>query len=413
MKKSSSLHRFLINIYGYTFFDKLLLLTPVYAIFMQQHGITDMQLSLLFILLSVGTFTGQIPVTWLMNKIGPKYAMIIGQILKGIGFIIWLFWPVFIGFAIGMFLWGVMYAIYNVALEGMIYDELRARRNHKIYAKVLGVQRNISSAATALSAFGSLLMFAGYNWITYVSLVMLAISVIFIWRIETNAYPRGRKQNIRKIRFITVFKTGARICRVTPCIFLMMVLTVLVECMAYLDNYLSPIGYEIGLPVEFVGIIQFFILGCVILGQTFAYRFARVKDWIIYSTICVGGVLFVLFSVFYSVSGLWLLGGAYVLFSAVSILLYARFQDFLPSSYRSVILSIYSIANNIIYIVVCMLIGLGGLLGGWRYSVLILGMGLIYIGAWALLFVGDKCAVNAAPNDRRIKNIARAANNAS
>lgn len=39
MNKNSALRRFLRNVYGYSFFNKLILLTPVYAVFMQEHGL--------------------------------------------------------------------------------------------------------------------------------------------------------------------------------------------------------------------------------------------------------------------------------------------------------------------------------------------------------------------------------------
>lgn len=403
MKKKSSLRRFLLNIYGYSFFNKLMLLTPVYAVFMQANGMTEMQLSSLFIILSLGTFATQIPVTWITNKLGQKNSIVLGQALKGIGFVLWLLWPTYWGFAVGMFLWGVMTAFFNVSFESMVYDELRARRHHDIYAKVLGVRYNLQAIAAALSAFGSLLMFVGYEWITIVSLVPLVLSMLFIMRIDLRAPERKVRKTQRKMRFMTVFKTGARICARTPCIMLMMMISLLVANVAYLDDYLSPIGIEIGLPVEFVGIIQFFILGCSVLGQTFAYRFTKVKDWILYTTICIAGGAFVLFSMFYNAAGLWTLGLAYVLFSAINILLYSRFQDFVPSSYRSVILSLYSIGDNIIYMAVCLIIGLGGTLGSWRYSVLALGMILVGVGLWALLFVKDKCAVGQNPNIRVLK----------
>ena len=60
-------------------------------------------------------------------------------------------------------------------------------------------------------------------------------------------------------------------------------LTLLVRNICYLDDYLSPIGIEIGLPVVYVGLVQFFALGCSVLGQTFAHRFKSVPDWILYS----------------------------------------------------------------------------------------------------------------------------------
>lgn len=403
MNKKSELRRFLRNVYGYSFFNKLILLTPVYAVFMQENGLTDLQLSLMFVILSAGTFLTQIPVTWITNKLGTKPAIILGQLLKAIAFVLWLIWPTFWGFAIGMFLWGMEWAFFNVSFEGMVYDELRARRHQKIYSKVLGIRYNVQAIGTALSAFGSLLMFAGYGWITFASLVSLALSALCIARIDIKSHSNA-KRNVKKTQFMKLFKTGVRICAKTPCIWMMLMLSLLVANVAYLDDFLSPIGTEIGLPVEFVGFVQFFILGCAVLGQTFAYRFSRVRDWLLYLLICAGGAAFVLFSVFYSLSGLLALGLAYVLFSGLNILLYSRFQDFVPTKYRSVILSLYSIGDNIIYIGTCLIIGLGGMLGSWRYSVMILGMILIGVGLWALLFVRDKCAIAAMPGAMAIKN---------
>lgn len=403
MNKKSELRRFLRNVYGYSFFNKLILLTPVYAVFMQENGLTDLQLSLMFVILSAGTFLTQIPVTWITNKLGTKPAIILGQLLKAIAFVLWLIWPTFWGFAIGMFLWGMEWAFFNVSFEGMVYDELRARRHQKIYSKVLGIRYNVQAIGTVLSAFGSLLMFAGYGWITFASLVSLALSALCIARIDIKSHSNA-KRNVKKTQFMKLFKTGVRICAKTPCIWMMLMLSLLVANVAYLDDFLSPIGTEIGLPVEFVGFVQFFILGCAVLGQTFAYRFSRVRDWLLYLLICAGGAAFVLFSVFYSLSGLLALGLAYVLFSGLNILLYSRFQDFVPTKYRSVILSLYSIGDNIIYIGTCLIIGLGGMLGSWRYSVMILGTILIMVGLWALLFVRDKCAIAAMPGAMAIKN---------
>ena len=402
MAQGLSLRRFLRNVYGYSFFNKLILLTPVYAVFMQENGLNDIQLALMFIILSAGTFLTQIPVTWITNKFGAKNAIILGQILKAAAFILWYFYPTFIGFAIGMFLWGVEWAFFNVAFEGLVYDELRARRHQRMYSRVLGIRYNVQAIGTALSAFGSLLMFAGYGWITIASLASLVASVICVIRMRLRAKSVGAKTT-RKTNFIKLFKTGAKICARTPCILLMLLLSLFIANIAYLDDYLSPIGIEIGLSVEFVGIIQFFILGCAVLGQTFAYRFARIRDWILYVMICIAGAMFVLFSVDYSLRGLWALGAAYVLFSGLNILLYSRFQDFLPSRYRSVILSLYSIGDNIIYIGTCFVIGLGGMLGSWRYSIMILGMILIGIGLWAILFIRDKCAILPALGKNVVK----------
>lgn len=199
MKKNSSLRRFLRNVYGYAFFNKLILLTPVYAVFMQENGMSGIQLALMFVILSAGTFLTQIPVTWITNKIGAKPAIILGQVLKAAAFVLWYFWPTFAGFAIGMFLWGMEWAFFNVAFEGMVYDELRARNHQRMYARVLGVRYNVQAIGTALSAFGSLMMLVGYGWITVASLVALGLSIVCVMRMQLRARaarPRRVKKQI-------------------------------------------------------------------------------------------------------------------------------------------------------------------------------------------------------------------------
>ena len=406
MKTSPSLRSFLRNIYGYSFFNKLMLISPVYAVFMQDHGMSDMQLSVLFMLLSLATMGTQIPVTWLTNRLGQKNAVQLGQLLKGIGFVVWLIWPTFWGFALGMILWGAMTAFFDTAFEGMIYDELRARHHNNIYARVLGTRYNVQAAGAGFAAFGSLLMFVGYEWITIASLVSVALSMICIGRIKVRSHGTiSVHRPTRRVRMIKLFKTAFHICRATPCIFLMMSLCLLVANFSYLDDYLSPIGIEIGIPVVYVGLMQFFVLACMILGQTFAYRFEKVKDWILYAAVCALGAFFVAFAFHYSVVGLWALGGAYVLSSGLYVLLYSRFQDFIPPSYRTVILSLYSIGDNFVYILLCMMMGLGGTLGSWRYSILGVGAMLVGVGVWALLFIGDKCSINMNPNKNAIKTV--------
>ena len=370
----------------------MLLLASVYSVFMQENGMADMQLSSLFIILSAGIIASQIPVTWLANKIGHKYSIIFGQFLKAAVFILWLFVPTFGGFAVGMFLWGTQTAIYNVSFETVVYDELSARHHRNLYAKVLGVIYNIQAVAVVFAASSSLLMFFGYEWITLASVTALVVSSLFILSIKFKHKKSQEPRKAKKIRSISFIKTAFKVCKKTPCIFMITIVLWMYSNFAYLDDYLSLIGLEIGLPVEYIGIVSFFFLGCSVLGQTFAYRFSKVKDWILYTAICVLGISFIAFSIFYSVAALLFLGIGYILLSSLFVLLFARLQDFIHTMHRPVILSLYSIGDNVFYLLMCLLVGFGGSLGSWRYGVLFAGIVLILTGLCALLFVKDRCA---------------------
>ncbi len=388
----SSLRHFVIDICGYAFFNKLTMLTPVFAVFIQSHGVSDFQLSWLFMLYSIAIVVTQMPVTWITNRIGRRPAIILGQTLKAIGFSLWFLWPTFWGFGIGVFLWGMQYAFSEVALDALIYDELVARNRRKLYTAVLGRQYTAAAFGIALSAFGSLMMFMGYGWVTLASVIALGISILFVLDmrlIQSNTI-------YVKNNLVGLLRSGFRICRRNPCVLMFMVICMMLVDLVYLDDYFSPIGISIGLPVEYVGIIPFIMLGCNAMGRNAAHRFSRISNTMIYCLIGLIGMLFVGFSIFYSVGGLLILGAAYFISAIVSTILYSRFQDSIPTQYRSILLSFYSFGVNLIYIFVCFIIGLGGSLGSWRYGVLMLGALLIWLGLWAMISFGHDCKTDVA-----------------
>ena len=61
--------------------------------------------------------------------------------------------------------------------------------------------------------------------------------------------------------------------------------------------------------------------------------------------------------------------------------------------YRSVVLSLYTTINYVLYMLVCGIVGLGASLGSWRYSIFILGGLMIGLGLYAKIFVRNTCRV--------------------
>lgn len=386
MQKLKDIKRFLFDVYAFSFLNKFLLLTPVYTIFMQENGMNGFQLSSLFVILSIGTFVMQIPSTWIASKIGNKRAVALGQCLKIIGFLLWFAFPSYWIFALGMFLWGMQVAFFNVSFEGMLYDELAARNKQNYYTKVLGIRYNVQSIGLALAAFGSLLLYIGYNWIVWLSVLTMLLSVLCILRIK-NIACNTAKQTQNKEGFLKRFTEGLKVSLKIPYVSSLLLLALFVANATYLNEFISPISLDIGVKPELVGLVQFFLLICYIIGQTFAYKFSKVRPLFIGLGIFTAGACFILFSIFYSVYGLWILGLSYVIFSGINILLYSKFQSALPAKHRAAMLSVYSIGDNIFYIGTCMIIGFGESFGSWRYSIMILGGILVMAGIWSIFFM--------------------------
>lgn len=381
--------RLLISIYGFAFFNKFLLLTPVYAIFMQQNGLSDFMLSSMFILSALGTIFGQFPVTLLTNKLGQRASMIVGQCLKAFAILLWLAIPNYIGFSVGMILWGVQAGFRSVAFEGLIYDNVAANGAKKDYTRILGRKSTYESVGTALSACGSLLMFLGYAWVTWLSVAAIAMSVVCL--LMMHPMYRSNKKSIKSSGLISLFREGVLICLRTPCLLLTMILTLLVVNIPFLDDFLSPIGLQLGISTEYVGILSFFLLGCATMGQRFAYRFAHIPEWLLCALIGVVGVGYITFGYIYNTNSLWILGMSYMIFYGIYTLLYARFQNMIPTTHRSVVLSLYTTMTYIVYMLVCGVIGLGSIWGSWRHSVIILGVLMLALCVWAFVYARPHC----------------------
>ncbi len=383
--------RLMLGIYGFAFFNKFLLLTPVYAIFMQQNGLNDWQLSTMFIISALGTILCQGPITFITNRLGQRWSMMIGQMLKMFAIVLWLFMPNYTGFVIGMFAWGVQAGFRSVAFEGLVYDSVASYGKRREYSRILGRKSTYESIGTALSAFGSLLMFMGYEWVTWASVVSILISMICLLLLPYR--PINVPKSVMAIPMRNLLRTGLSVCLKTPCLISIMLLTLFVINIPFLDDFLSPIGLQIGIPTEYVGIVPLFLLGCATVGQRFAYKFTKISEKILYSIIGIIGLAFITFGTSYNIHTLWIMGIAYMLFYGVYTLLYSRFQHMIPPRHRSVVLSFYTTLNYILYMVVCGIVGLGSTLGSWRFSIIILGILMLGVCAWALLYVRRRCPV--------------------
>ena len=384
--------RLLFSLYGFAFFNKFLLLTPVYAIFMQQNGLTDFQLSMMFIVSAIGTILAQAPIAMITNRVGQRWSMMTGQFLKMFAILLWLVMPNYIGFVVGMFLWGVQAGFRSVAFEGLVYDSVSVYGMSADYPKILGRKSTYESIGTALSAFGSLLMFMGYEWVTWTTVMAILVSMICLLMVPRAAVVMNAP--VSTLKFRKLLRTGIRVCLRTPCLMTTMVLALLAANIPYLDDFLSPIGLQVGIPTEYIGIVLLFLLGCATLGQRFAYKFTHVPDWIIYALIGVVGINYILFGLTYSAATLWLMGIGYTLFYGIYTMLYSRFQHMTPSSHRSVVLSLYTTINYLIYMAVCGIVGLGATLGSWRFSIMILGGLMLVLCMFGAIFIRGRCRIS-------------------
>ncbi|MFQ6778466.1 MAG: MFS transporter [Alphaproteobacteria bacterium] len=381
------LNKFLFNIYGYTFFTSFLLLAPIYTIFMQKNGVSDFGLSILLIIWVVGVLSSQFLVSKISAKYGSRLTMIFGQVLLVVGYFLWVIYPTYTGFAIGMFLSGIQAAIYNVVPESMIYNFVETNGQEKNYERIIGNKRNIALIGNGLSMLGSLLFVYGYNFITALSVFSLFVSCIFVLQLPNTKKDISDKECV--CRF-SDFRDGLKILRSNRAFLVFLLLNVLVINLTFLNDFLPVIGTEIQIPTKYIGVFPLFLLFGHMIGYATAHYFAKISNKLIFLFILLGGILFLLFGLKYSIISILFLWFGYVIFGVVKILLYSRFQKTLHRSQRLVGLSFYNFINQLFYGFTCLLLGWGGTLGSWRYGIIILGVCIILLGLLPAIFYNRK-----------------------
>ena len=116
------------------------------------RGLTPWQVSLTLIAWSTTAFLLQIPAGVLADRLSRRWLLCGAHAARGLGFLIWLLFPTFAGFLIGLMLWAVKSAFTNGPFEALVYDELREAGRAEDYARVIGRAQGFFFAAILLSA---------------------------------------------------------------------------------------------------------------------------------------------------------------------------------------------------------------------------------------------------------------------
>ncbi|MDR1694400.1 MAG: MFS transporter [Lactobacillaceae bacterium] len=378
-KTNSKLKRFIKQAYAYKFFNSFILLYPLYAIMFKDHGMSDTEVSILLIFWSIGSIIFQIPCGLIADKYSRKNMILLGQAMKVCCFAVWLIFPNFIGFLTGFLMWGFQWAVNNSVFEALVYEELKSFRKRKLYAKVSGRNQAIHTIGEVTSAFGSLLIFLGYDIITYLSMASVISSFVVVLCMK----PNSKRKNKPNLSYLKILRQGINILKKEPKIFFIIVLLTTIIGLAYIDEYFGLIGLEMGFNKQYVGFIFASVLIMESLGGFIAHKFEGIPDSILYLGVIILGFIFISISLVYNIYGIIILAAFYFLYSIIKVLLFAKFQHSIKSNTRGTVLAFYSLFEQISSIGSYAVMMIAAALGSYKFGFLMLGsivavLGLIY-----------------------------------
>ncbi len=113
-------------------------LYALYALMFADNGLSDAQISALFLIWSLVGVIAEVPTGAIADRFSRRTALAIGGVLQGTGYALWMAVPGFTGGAAGFVLWGLGGALTSGSLEALLYDGLEAIGAAAHYTRLLG-----------------------------------------------------------------------------------------------------------------------------------------------------------------------------------------------------------------------------------------------------------------------------------
>ncbi|WP_344194573.1 MFS transporter [Kribbella karoonensis] len=178
----------------------------MYQLLFKDHGLSPAQISLLFVIWSATGFVLEVPSGAWADSYSRRKLLMLGALISGLGYAVWIALPSFAGFAAGFVLWGASSALISGTYEAFVYDELAARGRTGFYPTLLGRARSAAFvanlAATVLAA--PLFDLGGYVLAGAVSVLSCLVEAAVAWSLpEARAVDSARTEG-----YLRMLRTG-------------------------------------------------------------------------------------------------------------------------------------------------------------------------------------------------------------
>src|SRR5689334_16119208 len=120
------------------FLEDFMPIYPLYALLFVAHGVTTGQVSVLLIAWSLSSIVFEIPAGVIADKYDRRHVLVVGQVLRLVGYGMWIVAPSFWGFLVGFLFWAAQGALRSGTFEALVYDELAAHEQSTLLTKVFG-----------------------------------------------------------------------------------------------------------------------------------------------------------------------------------------------------------------------------------------------------------------------------------
>lgn len=260
---------------GQSFLDDLVLVYPVYAIMMLEHGVGELDLTLLFVIWSASSLTFEIPSGVLGDLLDRRAYVIVGSLIRASGYLTWWLLPSFAGFAAGFVLWSLGSAIHSGTLESLLYDALAEQGRTAEFSRIYGRGRAVNNVGVLIAmALGGFVAETGYMAVLLLSALAPVLSGALVFGLireppRSHADPESGPPGF----FLTLRSAGAALHGNRALRRISVMFVGLVAVFGTIDEFPGPLLAEHGvLTLGVIGVLYGAFLGAQSVGSAFAHR---------------------------------------------------------------------------------------------------------------------------------------------
>lgn len=372
------MRRLVLSACALRFLDSFLLIVPFYTVMFAEKGLSPAQIGLVLGAWSATGLVLEIPCGVLADCMSRRWLLAISQVLRAAGFLVWLAFPGFWGFLVGLTLWGMKSATMSGAFEAVVYDELKALGREAEYAKVFGrakAARGVGLVAASLTAAVAAPL--GYGPLIIAS----AISGLAAAGAALALPSAPRAVTVADWSYLSHLGRGAREAISLPGIPALIVFIAGVQAVAYATaDYWQLFGRDVGLPKPAIALFIAAMATAEAVGSLLSHRIRHLDPRWLYGLTCLGGLSIVAAAATFQPWSVALPLIYMGLYSLVDVSADARFHHALRGETRATVASVKGFTTQCANGVLILGFGLVAQASAYRMSFLTYGAGLTLLG---------------------------------
>jgi len=349
------------------FFESFALIYPAYLVLFRREGLSIGSISVLLACATVPVLLLELPSGALADRYGRRTLLIAGLVLKAAGFALWALGD-FSAYAAGFVLWGVQEALCSGAQEALLYDALRDRGEQAEYGRIAGYARASSFVATALAfAVGGALaeLSPGLTLAATVGSTLIAAAIATLLP-EPPQETDGASTSVVNLIKDAVAACGQRV----ELRRLVLFGALMGATYGLLDEYDQLFVESLGWSLPVIGLLGSARFLVAAAGGALASRVRDLlrleRDARLGAYLAVAGLSLFCAALASPFVALVCYALTYVVLSSGSVLFEQRIQDGIEKSGRATVLSLASLATNLVAMFMALGLGLLSRYGGVR-----------------------------------------------